>query len=68
MATLSDRLVAQLQQLGAERDRIEKQTAENLAQIDAKIATLTSVSRVLTRDVEASYVALVKAGLIREIE
>ena len=67
MATLAERIQKQLADLQAERDRIEADAKSNLAEVDLKIAALTEAARAVTKEIEVSYVALLKFGLIREV-
>jgi hypothetical protein len=67
MATLTDRIDAQVSALNAERARIEAQHEENLAAVDAKLAVLAAAKKLITRDLEQAYTALLGFGLIREV-
>jgi hypothetical protein len=68
MATLRDRLGARLRSELAERVRIEEQAATNLAEVDERIKAIGGARDAITDEVEAAYAALVKFGLIKEIE
>ena len=67
MGVLLDRLQRELAELGAERDRIEAQAVRDLAQVDTKMAVLGDAAKVITTEVEASYAALLRLGLIAEV-
>jgi hypothetical protein len=68
MATLRDRLAAQVADRQAERQRIDAQYASDIAEVDDKIATLQHARRAISDDVETAYTALIKLGLIQEIK
>lgn len=67
MATLTERIDAQLAALKAERDRIQAQVATDLASVDTKIATLKGAKRLLSPELEQAYTALLALNLIREV-
>jgi hypothetical protein len=67
MPTLTESLDAQIALLKAERDRIESQAAENLADVDRKLAALRGARKSITKDVEAAYDALLALGLIQQV-
>lgn len=67
MPTLTERIDVHIAALEAERGRIQRQAAENVAEVDRKIAGLTRAKATLTADVETSYAQLRTLGLIKEI-
>lgn len=67
MLSLRDRLGKQVDELVAEKARIESQAAKNIAEVDAKLAVLAEADKVVTKEVEQAYVALLALGLVREI-
>lgn len=65
--TLTGRLDRQLTLLLAEKDRIERQAAKDLANVDEQIATLQKAKGTLTPEVEQSYVELRRLGFLKEL-
>ena len=66
--TLAARIAVQIDALQAEKARIQEQAKLNLAEVDAKLATLRNAKQAMTPQVEQAYLALVASGLLREIE
>lgn len=68
MGILAERILTQLRNLQAERDRIQQQATANLRATDDRIAALTQASRALTPEVERAYEGLVRMGIIDEVQ
>src|SRR5689334_1252849 len=64
---LRAKLEQQLKDLYQENERIETQARENLAANQIKIDALEKASKALTPDVETTYTALLRLGLVKEI-
>lgn len=67
MASLTERIDAQIRELTAERGRIEDQAAENVAAVDVKLTALEKAKSAISKEVEAAYVSLLKLGLVKEL-
>ena len=64
--TIVQRLDTQIDELKAERKRINDQAAADVLAVDAKIDVLKEAKKAITPVVEAAYVALKAAGFIKE--
>lgn len=67
MATLADRLTKQLADLQAERAQIEARSAEALAEVDEKIEAVIAATKIVSKELESTYGALLRLKLIREV-
>jgi len=67
MATLTDRIDRQIADLQRERERISLSALADLGVVDTKLEALQAAKAVLSRELEQTYGALLKLGLIKEI-
>lgn len=67
MASLAERITAQIRDLQAEKQRIDAQYTENIAAVDTKIQALRDARQAMTPAVELAYLTLVRLGLVKEI-
>ena len=67
MGALADKLAKQVADLQAERRRIVAQNTADLTAVDAKIDALVGASGVISDELEETYAALLKLGLISEV-
>jgi hypothetical protein len=67
MPTLAERITAQLATLADERARLAASYTEQVAALDEQEAALRGASKLLSRELEGAYVALLKLKLIKEV-
>lgn len=67
MATLTERIDAQIAALKAEKDRIQAQVETDVAAVEEKLAALRGAKKLMSVELEQAYTALLALGLIREV-